>query len=306
MAMPRKLFTPLFLVAGLFSSAVASAEDSSCPELTLGNDLQAAASQAELAFEATKVDEFLGATDDLVRLVPCMLEPVEPAMAAHVHRMMGLRSFVQRNQDQARQAFAASRVLEPEFTWPEELIPWGHPLLAIYAALDTEAAAFETPPAPEAGWVYMDGRPSEPRPLEWPTIMQVSDGEGAIQLSSYLWPSQPLPDYGTTSTVSVVAPAAAGDSTSASDIPITGAATATTVRNGPRGWAIATAGGAAVASGVLYALAARSGQDYQDPATPYADLEATRRRTNGLVLASAGAAGVAVGTGVAAFITIQW
>lgn len=305
MANPRTPFVSLILLAGLFPPASALAEDTSCPELTLGADIQAAATEAELAFAATKVEAFLAATDQLVRLVPCLLEPVEPAVAAHVHRMVGLRSFVQRDQDKARQAFASARVLEPAYAWPEEVIPWGHPLLSIYGALDTEDAVFETPPAPPAGWVYMDGRPSEPRPQEWPTLMQVSDAEGAVRLSAYLWPSEQLPDYGVAEAEPLVelAPDPSG---APDDIPITGAATTTTVRSGPRAWTLATAGGAAVASGVLYALASRSARQYADPQTPFEDLDASRRRTNGLVFASAGAAGVALGTGVAAFITIQW
>ena len=303
--MPRTLLPSFLLTAGLASSGPALASDTACPGLTLGSTLRGAAEQAELAFGATKVPEFQAAISEIESLVPCLMEPVDPDTAALVHRMMGLGAFIERDQDQSRQAFAAARALAPDYAWPEALIPWGHPLLGMYQSLSTEKAKFETVAAPAAGWVYMDGRPSEPRPREWPTIIQVSDADGAIQLSVYLWPSDPLPDYGSVS--DVIAPIAPEPvTTQESTLPITVAATSTTVRTGPRSWLLVTAGGAAVASGVLYGLASRSNEQYWDPSTSYDDLDAARGRTNGLVLASAGAAGLALGSGVIAFLEVQW
>jgi hypothetical protein len=304
--MPRTLLPILFLAAGLTSAAPAAASDTSCPGLTLGSSLRTAAEQAQAAFGATKVPEFQVAIAEIDALVPCLMEPVDPELAALVHRMRGLGAFIERDQDRARQAFASARALQPDYSWPEDLIPWGHPLLGLYQALPTDEAAFETVPPPASGWVYMDGRPSEPRPLEWPTIMQVSDAEGAVQLSSYLWPGDPLPEYSielAPSQLLAVPEPTPGDE---SALPATVAATSTTVRTGPRAGLLAAAGGAAVASGVLYALAARSHDQYWDPATPYADLDGARGRTNGLVLASAGAAGLALGSGVVAFLEVQW
>ena len=303
--MHRTPLLSLFVAAGLAGSMPASAADTTCPELTLGGSVRGAAERAQAAFGATKVPEFQAAALELDALVPCLMEPVDPELAALVHRMKGLSAFIGRDQDRAREAFAAARVLQPDYSWPESLIPWGHPLLGLYEALPITGTAFETVPTPASGWVYMDGRPSEPRPLEWPTILQVSDAEGAIQLSSYLWPGEPVPDYGIEPVVelSLEPPPSSVEQPA---IPVAVAATSTTVRTGPRPWMLATAGGAAVASGVLYALAARSGDQYWDTATPYADLDAARGRTNGLVLASAGVAGVALGTGVAAFLELQW
>ena len=267
--------------------------------------MRSAAERAETAFGATRVAEFQAAIQELDVLVPCLMEPVDPELAALVHRMMGLGSFIERDQDRAREAFAAARVLQPDFSWPETLIPWGHPLLGLYQANPIDGGTFQTVPTPAAGWVYMDGRPSEPRPLEWPAILQVSDAEGAIQLSAYLWPDQPLPDYGV-EPVTELLPVPVPSADLQPGIPVTVAATSTTVRTGPRRWMLVTAGGAVAASGVLYALAARSNDTYWDPNTPYAELDAARSRTNGLVLASAGVAGVALGTGVAAFLELQW
>ncbi len=303
--MSRTLFLSLFVTVGLAPATAAFAAETSCPELTLGSSLRDAATQAETAFGATKVDEFQAAIAEIDALIPCLMEPVDPELAAFVHRMRGLGAFIERDQDRAREAFAAARSLQPDYSWPETLIPWGHPLLGLYSSLEIEEAEFETVKTPSVGWVYLDGRPSEPRPLEWPAILQVSDGDGAIQLSAYLWPDQPMPDYGLDEPVAL-APEPVPTTVEEPVIPSSVAATSTTVRTGPRGWMLATAGGAVVASGVLYAMAARSSDQYWDPTTPYDDLDAARGRTNGLVLASAGAAGVAVGTGVAAFLHLQW
>jgi hypothetical protein len=304
--MPRTLLPILFLSAGFAGAAPALAADTTCPALTLGSSLRTAAEEAQAAFGATKVPEFQAAIAQLDALVPCLMEPVDPELAALVHRMRGLGAFIERDQDRARQAFAAARVLEPDYSWPEELIPWGHPLLGMYQAQSVDDAAFETVPPPGSGWVYMDGRPSEPRPIEWPTILQVSDAEGAVQLSSYLWPGDSLPEYSVDLVTSTVVPAPVPTQTDEPALPVTVAATSTTVRTGPRPALLAAAGGAAVASGVLYALAARSQDQYWDPATPHADLDVARGRTNGLVLASAGAAGLALGSGVVAFLEVQW
>ena len=304
--MPRTLLSTIFLSAGLAGASPALAADTSCPELTLGSSLRVAAEEAQAAFGATKVPEFQAAIVKLDAMVPCLMEPVDPELAALVHRMRGLGAFIERDQDRARQAFAAARVLEPAYSWPESLIPWGHPLLGMYQALSVEDAAFETVPAPSSGWVYMDGRPSEPRPLLWPTILQVSDAEGAVQLSSYLWPGDDLPEYSVELVSNPVVPPPVPVASDDPELPVTVAATSTTVRTGPRPALLAAAGGAAVASGVLYALAARSSGEYWDPATPYSDLDGVRGRTNGLVLASAGAAGLALGSGVVAFLEVQW
>ncbi len=295
----------LILAVGLLLPTHVRADDTACQALTLGSHVDQAAEQARLAFAATRVEEFKLATHELGALVPCLMEPVSPATAAEVHRMLGLRAFVDREPARSRQAFAAARALEPDFTWPEDLIPWGHPLLGEYQLNQVEGADFETLLPPEAGWVYVDGRPSEPRPSEWPAIIQVSDVEGAIQISSYVWPDQAVPDYPHASGAAsdlVLAPSS-GES---DDLAVTVGAATTTVRRGPNTVLLAAAGTCAVAAGVLYGMSARSASTYWDPATSYDQLDAARARTNGLVAASAGLGAVALGSGAAAFLTVKW
>jgi hypothetical protein len=306
--MPRTLYLTPLVALGLAYAAPVDASETTCTELTLGGTLHDAAQRAEVAFGATRVEEFQQAIQLIDGLIPCLMEPVDPGLAAFVHRMQGLGAFIGRDQDRARQAFAAARGLQPDYSWPEDLIPWGHPLLGLYQSFPLEGAAFEAVPPPAAGWVYLDGRPSEPRPREWPTIIQVSDAEGAIQLSTYLWPGDPLPDYADDTPVASVPPKPVPTSSVPEQPALanTVAATSTTVRTGPRAGLLASAGGAAVASGVLWALADRSGDQYWDPATPQSDLDRARRRTNGLVLASAGTGALALGTGVVAFLELQW
>jgi hypothetical protein len=297
----------LALLTLLFAPGVAHAEhgagQAACPNLVLNATISQASDAARAAFAATQLEAFEAATASLKALLPCMIEPIDPTVAAEAHRMLGLDAFVGRRSAAAEQAFAAARSVAPEYSWPEDLVPWGHPILSVYQSLPIEQGRFATLPAPPAGWVYLDGRPSEPRPLDWPTILQVSDAEGAIQLTVYLWPEQPLPAY-----ASIAAASALPTATPLEEAidPVLVPATSTTVRRGPRGWALATAGGAVVASGTLYLLAAHSASAYWDPATPTGDLAALRGRTNGLVLASAGAGALAIGTGVAAFLTLQW
>ncbi|MFH1466656.1 MAG: hypothetical protein ABIO70_19880 [Pseudomonadota bacterium] len=293
------------LTLSLAPAVASAAESGACPSLILNATISRATADAREAFAATRLEDFQAATGSISSMLPCLMEPIEPAVAAEAHRIMGLGAFVERQGTKAEQAFAAARGIEPDFSWPEELIPWGHPLLSVYQALPLDQGRFATLPAPPAGWVYLDGRPSEPRPLDWPAILQVSDAEGAIQLTAYLWPDMPLPDY-TRAVAAAPAPVVARPVPDEAPAPVLVPAASTTVRRGPKGWALATAGGAAVASGALYLLAAREASSYWDPATPTGDLPALRGRTNGLVLASAGAGALALGTGVAAFLTVQW
>jgi len=305
MLKPPGAATAFLPLAGLCWAGLASAAGPGCPALTLGPDLAEAAARAEQAFAETRVEDFQAVTAELSVRVACLMEPVDPAGAARVHRLMGLRAFVERQPERAQQAFAAARSLQPEYAWPEELIPWGHPLLAMYQAIPVEGGTFTPLPAPAAGWVYLDGRPAEPRPSAWPALLQVSDAGGAIQLSAYLWPGEPLPAYPTARPPELARLPDPG-SPAEEPVAVAAAVTSTTVRRGPRPWALATAGVAAAGAGALLALASHSADTYWDPATSTQDLDGLRRRTNGLVAASAAAGALGAGSCLVAFLSVRW
>ena len=314
-----KLFPPYATAAMLSTllfglgvhAPLALADESSCQALVLPGQLADQVQEAADAFAETRLEAFRAATDTVHHMLPCMMAPLERPAAAALHRVQGLREFVDRNKDRSRQAFAAARALEPDYVFPEEVVPWGHPLLGEYQALDIESGGWQRVPPPAEGWVYVDGQPSEPRPEAWPAIVQVSDADGSIQASGYLWPDQPLPTYVTASSASSVdgAEVAAGANPklpSPEPAPPVLPASRTTVKRGPSGWLVATAAGVAVTSGLCYFFASRSASDYWDPQTPFVELDASRARTNRLVVASGGLAAVATGAGVAAILSVQW
>ena len=78
-------------------------------------------------------------------LLACVSEPVPRNVAAAVHRMTGLRGFVDRDPDRSTKAFAAGRYLEPAYKFPATLVPEGHPVLrdyeAAWGARDADALA---------------------------------------------------------------------------------------------------------------------------------------------------------------------
>jgi hypothetical protein len=63
-----------------------------------------------------------------------------------------------------------------------------------------------------------------------------------------------------------------------------------------------SAGGAAVASGAVFALAHSSRARFDDPATPVGELEALRGQTNTRVVVSGGLGAVALGLGTAGLL----
>jgi len=252
-----------------------------CPEPASTVSLGATLDRAEASYGDLDLDAFDEAVDSLRAQVPCLDEVVPSPLVASVHRFEGLKAFVDGAPDRSRRAFAAARSLEPAYRFPRSVVPEGNPVLDDYEAMDPEAdGATATVAAPAVGSFRFDGRVGAQRPTQFPTLYQRLGGDGEVVASAYLWPSMPLPPY-------EVAPASPEGSEGLSQ----GARVA-------RIGLLAGAGAAAVTSGVLYGLAAQQHARFDDPSTPYVELESARRATNTLAAGSGVSALVAVGAGV--------
>jgi hypothetical protein len=300
--MSRRSIAVLTAVGSLVWSADVRAQ---CTETTSTQDLVTAMEKAEGAFADVDLPGFKAATDGVRALLPCMAEPIPRNVIATVHRMQGMRAFVDREPDQSTQAFAAARAIEPGYRFPEMLVPAGHPMLRDYEAIPVDDAPVISVAPPLSGYLQFDGRSGTDRPTGWPTVVQLVGADGAIAETAYAWPADPLPDYepapggkvGRPSTVatgpgtvgpSPEAPSSAGGGVGVS-IPL------------------AIAGGAAViTSAVLYGVAAGASGQYHDETTPYGDLDQLRGRTNGLQAASVGVGVAALGVGVTAVVVGKW
>jgi len=253
-----------------------------CPAATAPADLAARLDTAEQAFAAFEVDAFSVAMDDAALAVPCLEAVVPPSLAARYHRLVGLDSFVGREEARAERAFAAARSVEPGATLPTTLVPEGHEVHALFERYDLGAWRTDTLAPPAGGTIVLDGTPGRERPVDWPVLVQIVDSDESVALSAYLFPGDAMPPYPVD--------------------PVWLRKEARQKRT--RLVLFGTAIGSAVASGFVYGLAAASASSFHDDHPDWGtdELDAQRARTNTLVGVSAGLAVVAVGTGAAGLL----
>jgi len=260
-----------------------------CPTPSTAVDVIEAAEQSVAKYEAADLQGFMDTTSNLESLLPCLQEPLPRNVAANVHRMMGLRAFVDRKPDKSESAFGAARVIEPSYRFPETMIPPGHPIMTNYEALDIAEVPTKVVPDPEGGYFQFDGRPGTERPVNLPTVAQLFNGDGAVEVTAYLWPAEGMFDY------TVGTPASAPGTIIIDPTP-----------KGPNLPLAIASGGAAVTAGVMYGIAASAASKFNSPGTPYADGPKLQTQTNTFLLASGGAGVIAVGLGVGAVVAGTW
>jgi hypothetical protein len=262
------------MVVILAMLGAAWASEGACAAPASLAELDARMAAAEAAWLALDLGGFRSAADDLAGLVPCVDEALGRERAALVHRLQGMRAFVQDDTQRAELAFAASRRLQPGVALDERLAPAQHPIRRHYAALPIDDLG-ELRIEASGTWL-VDGTPSPTRPTRLPTIVQRAqpgEGAGAVSQGWYLWPGEEL-----------VLP---------------------TAQAGPGRWLALGGGVAVVAAGGSYLGAVLAHRRYDDPSTPRADLDGLRSTTNALVITSAGLATAGLGLGVAS-LTVEW
>ncbi len=267
----------------------APAAFAACPAPSTSVDVIEAVELAADAYRSADLEGFIETTSKMEALLPCLQEPLPRNVVANVHRMMGLRAFVDRKQEKSESAFGAARVIEPSYRFPETMVPPGHPIMGNYEAFDISQVPVKEVPTPEGGYFQFDGRPTFERPVNLPTVAQLFDGEGAVEVTSYLWPADGMFDY--------VAGAPATDP---------GTVIIDTSPKGPNLPLTIGAGGAALTAGVLYGVAASAAGKFNSPNAPYDDGAKLRAQTNTFLLASGGVGVIAVGLGVGAVVAGKW
>lgn len=244
-------------------------------------DIQAALAKAEIAYGNLDVDAFDAATDEAVAMVPCVSEPITRQLAASVHRFVGLRKFVSRDLDHARESFAAARSIEPGYKFPTSFVPEGNPVLREYEALDPATEVAVEVPTPKGGYLLFDGNMGTSRPTTFPVIVQVMNGDGTVAATDYVEPGEPLPVY-------EPGVAAAPGGSHHLRVPLA-----------------AGAGGLALVSGACYALSWSAHANWND-ATDLTHLDQYKHQSNNLFLGSVGAGAAAIGLGVGAAFTAEF
>ena len=244
---------------------------------------------SEAAFTELDVETFGLAADQAALLLPCVEDAVTPDLAAWSHRVFGLRLVLEGRQEEATLPFAAARALEPEYSFPETLIPAGHQVRSIYASFDLDTGTFETLPEPLVGHLTFDGSQGIVRPMAWPTLVQVFDAAGTPTATRYLFPGDAMPAY------EAVPP------------PIEVLTLVERLRL-HRGKFFTVAGIAAVASGASYTLAALWSRDFKvyNPSYDKDDLDGLYQRNHMAVYSASGLAVVALAGGVGGVLLRTW
>lgn len=230
-----------------------------CPEPVGTTALQQAVEQAEVAFGTADLEGFQAAQARLQALLPCLESTAPRNLAAGVHRVEALRAFADREQDRAVGAFAAARAIEPGYAMPATVVPDGHPVRGLYDQSESVDVVSEAAPRPAGAYLVFDGRPSDERPGNVPTIAQLVAEDGAVRTSAYLWPGDALFPY-------EIAPPGSD--------PVGPRAR----RGNPKVPLLVAAGASGVASGVMFGLAGSTHAQYTGHELPYEDGDSAYRR----------------------------
>jgi hypothetical protein len=151
--------------------------------------------EAEVAYTRLDLPLFRDAVGSAEEALTCLGQPLVPSTAARFHRMKGLAAFVERQHEDAARAFAAARVLEPAYRFPDTMVPPNNPLYADYGQIAIDGGRFSKVAPPASGRLTFDGLPTRMRAEDWPTIFQLQDGTGAITETEWLPPGRPVPRY---------------------------------------------------------------------------------------------------------------
>jgi hypothetical protein len=242
--------------------------------------LVAALDAAEGSLAELDPGSFEPSMERLQVALDCLDEPLTPALAARVHRAIGMRAFAARGPITAG-AFAAARRIEPEPPLSEVLLPPNSPVSEAWSAMSLDGLRIRTLPAPATGWLVLDGTPSVARAVDLPVVFQRVEPDGSVSMSTYLLPGDSTPAY------PIRGPSATGPAIGAPPV-------ATRADRGPRTAFAVTALASSAAAAGLWALSADARGRYFDLEHPVPDdrLNALQTRTNALTVGSIVSAGL--------------
>ena len=258
-----------------------------CPGLVSTYQLNSTLDTAHYAYLTMDPDGFQASMEQAYGAIPCLSETLSDTLVASFYLQVALDHFLVGDESGVVQAFRSLLDIEPSYQLPDNLAPPRHALRTLFSQARMAPPSPTTPlPAPNRGWLAVDGEASSVAPTDRPYLLQVVNSAGTPTLSAYLRPGDPLPEYPVDA---LAVPGDSGRSARSWNVPL-----------------LVAAAGSALASGTLYALASRSSATFEDPATKCEDLDGLRSQTNLLVTSSAVTGAVALGVGVAAVFVVRF
>lgn len=189
-------FIPVLFLC--FSTGVAQGKDSTstCETSYAVTKLAGALGGAEASFSQLDVSGFSNSIEETILFVlPCLKEPVDSVVAARVHRMLALRAYSSRREELINPSLLAGRQLQPDYKWPDDLIPEGHEFRDRYEALPVLAAESRKLRAPSEGSLWVDGEQTLEMVMGRASIVQYINSEGETDWTQYRMPSDDLRSY---------------------------------------------------------------------------------------------------------------
>lgn len=251
---------------------VALAVAAECAAPRLAAELDTALDGAERAW-GVDPDGFETGAAAVRSILACVSTVLAPATAARVHRVEGLRAWAARDSDGAHAAFAAARVIEPDYRFPEAMVPAGNPVATLYATAATASAPDRIPPVKNGWRVWLDGDQGGHRDPKRPVVWQLQERE-RVRRTEWIAANVALPR-------------------------------APHPRDGTRGPLLVGAGVAALAAAGAYAGALVAHDDAL-AGTTLPEVRDGQATANALVVTSAGLGVVAAGLGTGAFLVGRW
>ena len=171
-----------------------------CPRTFTSADLIDAAHRAEVKFGEQDVEGFAQAKADVEIRMGCTSDPLSPSDVVTLHKVLALAAFFDQDDVRAAQAVAAMLLVSPSATFPAELVPEGSKL-----ALLASQAPRAMPPGPALlalanGWIEVNGAFSPNVTEGAAATLQRFDSQGVVTETRYWWPGQPLGDWAATGT----------------------------------------------------------------------------------------------------------
>ena len=167
-------------------------------ETPVGNaDVHEALNDATRAYAAFDEAGFLAKVDAINADLACMDEIVAPTYASALHRLRGLRSFLEKDYGVAELHFAAARRIDPTYRFPDSIAPTGNPLHKRYGAVDIgDLNDRRVVPEPARGSYRLDGLRTPKREFGAPVLLQRIAPSGAVSSTAFIEADTPLPDPG--------------------------------------------------------------------------------------------------------------
>lgn len=263
---------------------LAQARAGDCPEPLPAGTLEALAADARAAWVALDREAFERATAARRSALPCVDEPIGPALALDLHLAEALSWSLERRSDLDSAELRAVLAIDGAWELPLEIAPEHHRLREDFDAVRATPGddSMREMAAPAGFTLRVDGREASAVPSARPFLAQVLDSEGRVVQSAWFGPEG---DPG--AAVTAWLPAAPPPEEPPPVAP---------VRRGRRGIGLLSGGtGLVLVTGGLYALATVHAGALEHGEVPCDELVPAAKRVNGLVIAAGGAGVAAVG-----------